>query len=97
MKESTSSMPVEPANTQSRDSYERGIGSDESVCEAVVSAVMAAENADMDDLDPLYFVVDGDALERITSSDAVSSVAFDYLGYRVEVTGDSRVVLTPET
>ncbi|WP_423743259.1 HalOD1 output domain-containing protein (plasmid) [Haladaptatus sp. SPP-AMP-3] len=95
MKESTNSMPVEPANTRSRDSYERSIGSDESVCEVVVSAVMAAENADMDDLEPLYFAVDGDALERITSSDAVSSVTFAYLGYRVEVTGDSRVILTP--
>ena len=90
-------MPVEPANTQSRDSYKRSIGSDESVCEAVVSAVATVENVDMNDLEPLYFAVDGDALERTTSSDAVSSVAFAYLGYQVEVTGDSRVVLTPET
>jgi len=95
MKESTTETTVDSAESVERHEYERPIGTDESVCEAVVSAVTTVENVDMDDIEPLYSAVDGDALERITASNTISCVSFDYVGYWVEVHGRSHVILTP--
>ncbi|MCO8244674.1 HalOD1 output domain-containing protein [Haladaptatus sp. AB643] len=97
MKESPTEISADSTETilSKQHDYERTLDSNESVCEAVVSAVTALENVDMADLEPLYSAVDGDALERVTSSNSVSCVSFDYVGYRVEVHDGSRVVISP--
>lgn len=94
MKESPTEIPTDSTEISKQRDYERTIDTNESVCEAVVSAITALKNVDMADLEPLYSAVDGDALERITSSNSVSYVSFDYVGYRVEVHDGSRVVIS---
>ncbi|KZN24665.1 hypothetical protein A4G99_09975 [Haladaptatus sp. R4] len=94
MKESPTEIPSDSTEISKQRDYERTIDANESVCEAVVSAITALENVDIADLEPLYSAVDGDALERVTSSNSVSYVSFDYVGYRVEVHDGSRVVIS---
>lgn len=67
----------------------------ESACEAVISAVSAVSGreswpdpgADTSTpaLDPLYTVLDPDALNHVVASLADGRVSFDYAGYRVTV------------
>lgn len=70
--------------------------SDESVTEAVVAAVAEAEGADPTDLDPLFGVIDPDALEALVAPGIDGHVAFDYHGHRVVVEGTGDVRLDSE-
>lgn len=73
---------------------------DGQVSETVVTAVAQATGVDPLDLDPLYNVVDPDALNRIfdstgTSSPASVELSFTMAGCQVVVRGDGEVVVTP--
>jgi hypothetical protein len=63
----------------------------ESASQAVAAAVVDESGAQFDDIEPLYGAVDTDALDDLVQTgDATSRfvggrVAFDYLGYRVEL------------
>lgn len=69
----------------------------ESVTEAVVSAVAEAKKSDPLSLDPLYDAVDPDALDALFESDRVAPgdsqrrVSFTYCGCEVTVTSTSDV------
>lgn len=80
----------------------RQVGPEESVSEAVVLAVLAANERDceltarVDDLDALAEVVDPAALDSLFADRFAGRVAFAYSGFTVVVHGDRRVVVTPE-
>jgi len=63
---------------------------------AVVLAVAAAANARPHELDPLYEVVDPDALNHLFDDPdrAPLAVSFEYEGYAATVQGRGEVVLT---
>jgi len=63
---------------------------------AVVLAVADAANARPQELDPLYEVVDPDALNHLfdDSADGPIAVSFEYGGYAVTLRGRGEVVLT---
>ncbi|NHN47128.1 hypothetical protein G9464_05880 [Halostella sp. JP-L12] len=65
---------------------------------AVVLAVAAAANVEPQDLDPLYEVVDPDALNHLFDDpDCVPmALSFEYQGYVVSVRGSFEVVVTDE-
>lgn len=72
----------------------------ESVAAAVVSALAQAENVEPDGLDPLYEIVDPDALGMLfttpvppTQNDRKRSFTVD--GCKVIIYGDGRVVVAP--
>lgn len=70
------------------------------VSETVVTAVAEATGVDPVDLDPLYDVVDPDALDQIFRSTGTSppnsmEVRFSMAGCHVVVRGDGEVVVTP--
>lgn len=66
-----------------------------SVSEAVVKAVADAENVEPIELQPLYDVIDPDALDSLFRPHAARGrITFQYHGYTVEVDGNSTVSLT---
>jgi hypothetical protein len=76
------------------------IGADESVTEAVVTAVSSATNAGKTDLRPLYTAIDPDALDAFfgsrrggTPRAGDGTIAFEYEGHDVRVGSDGRVVV----
>lgn len=74
--------------------------SDESIGTAVVSAVADAKGVDPLDLDPLYDVIDADAVDAIFSeADGSSSLElrFSMAGCDVVVHGAGEVSVTPPT
>ncbi|WP_256392814.1 HalOD1 output domain-containing protein [Natronoarchaeum rubrum] len=61
----------------------------------IAEAVAEAKGVDTLDLDPMYGVIDPDALDAaVRSMDAEGSVAFEYEGFSVTVTGDGRIDVT---
>ncbi len=67
--------------------------SDWSVTERIVWAVANERNVDVTELEPLYEVVDTDALEAIVTAGIDGHVAFSYHGLQVFVHGDGDVEL----
>ncbi|RAW45649.1 hypothetical protein DQW50_07820 [Halorubrum sp. 48-1-W] len=68
---------------------------DASVCVAIVEAVSAVIGTEPTRLDPLYDVVDTDALERLIETGGTNvEVTFSFEGCRVAVFGDGGVVVT---
>jgi len=58
----------------------------------IAEAVAAAKNVDTLDLEPMYGVVDPDALDAaVRSMDAGGRVSFEYEGFVVTVTGDGEI------
>lgn len=58
----------------------------------VAEAVADAKGVDTLELDPMYGVIDPDALDAaVRSMSAEGSVAFEYEGFVVTVTGDGRI------
>ena len=73
---------------------------DESTSTAVVSAVADAKGVDPLDLEPLYEVVDGDALDAMFAGHDGSSsleLRFSMAGCEVVVRGEADVSVTPPT
>lgn len=69
---------------------------DQSLSEAVVSAVADREGVDPSTLEPpLYEAVDTDALDMLFRSGS-GEVSFTYAGYRVTVDDRAEVVLTEQ-
>ena len=73
---------------------------DRSVCQSVVEAVAEAEEVRPEEIDPLYEVVDPDALEELfaptsTAGRMEGKVVFTYSGYEVTVCGDGYVSVEP--
>jgi hypothetical protein len=70
-----------------------------SLTERVVTAITDAADSSPDDLEPLYAIVDPDALDRLfaptTQGDTRSDgqVTFSYAGYHVTVTSDGMIEL----
>ncbi|WP_435179955.1 HalOD1 output domain-containing protein [Halorussus sp. AFM4] len=69
---------------------------DRSVCQSVVEAVAEAEGVEPEELDPLYEVIDPDALEELFAPTATTGrmegrVVFTYAGHEVTVCGDGYV------
>jgi len=61
----------------------------------VAEAVAEAKGVDALDLDPIYGVIDPDALDAVVQSmGSEGSVAFEYEGFSVTVTGDGRIDVT---
>ncbi|KTG09689.1 hypothetical protein AUR64_08585 [Haloprofundus marisrubri] len=72
--------------------------SDEWVTVAVVEAVAAAKNADMNDLPPLYETgIDPDALEDLFDGVTPWSFSFPYAGRTVLIEGDGTVCVENST
>lgn len=74
---------------------------DRSVCRSVVEAVAEAEGVEPEELEPLYEVVDPDALEELfaptsTTGRMEGRVVFTYDGYEVTVCGDGFVSVEPD-
>ena len=72
---------------------------DSSVATAVVEAVATESGRDPQELEPLYGVVDPDALETFFDAGSGGSrsprrVVFTYEGYEVAVSGDDRIEVT---
>jgi len=91
----TSNMRTAPsadADTTRRIAHERPVHSTETVCEAVIAAVTTVGGVEMGDLEPLYSVVDTEAVERLVSSKSDARVVFTYEGYRITVDGRSNSV-----
>lgn len=72
---------------------------DRTVSETVVAAVAEATGRDPLDLDPLYDVVDPDALDGLFDSRGTqpnsAEITFSMAGCRVVARGDGEVVVTP--
>lgn len=91
----TSDVPIGAAGLGSTDADD-----EESVATTVVSAVADAKGVDPLDLDPLYDVVDGDALEAMFAARDGSSdleVRFSMAGCEVVVRAGGSVTVTPPT
>lgn len=68
---------------------------DTSVCVAIVEAVSTVIGTEPTRLDPLYDVVDTDALERLVETGGTDTeITFAFEGCRVAVFGDGGVVVT---
>lgn len=72
---------------------------DSSVTTAIVEAVATESECDPEELEPLYEVVDPDALEAFFDAGSRGSgsprrVAFTYEGYEVTVSGADRIEVT---
>ncbi|MFC5135063.1 MULTISPECIES: HalOD1 output domain-containing protein [Haloferacaceae] len=68
---------------------------DTSVCVAIVEAVSTVTGTEPTRLDPLYGVVDTDALERLVESGGTDTeITFSFEGCRITVFGDGGVVVT---
>lgn len=70
----------------------------QTITHAVVETVAEAENVDPLDLDPLYGVIDPDALEELFTATAGSprssgKITFEYHGHTVVVSNDGSVTL----
>lgn len=99
--------PSDQRRGEAATKYE--LADDESVSTGVVTAVAAASDADAVPtggsagettvLEPLYAVVDPEALDALFGGDGVGAagtpdrVTFTYHGYEVTVTGDRRIAL----
>lgn len=71
---------------------------DTSICVAIAEAVSAVTNTSPTRLDPLYDVVDTDALERLVETGGTDTeVTFSFEGCQVAVFGDGGVVVTGPT
>ncbi|WP_415380458.1 HalOD1 output domain-containing protein [Halosimplex sp. TS25] len=66
----------------------------QSVSEAVIEAVAAAEGVRPTELAPLYDVVDPDALETVfAGKSSLGKVVFNYNSYEVTVDADGHVAI----
>ncbi len=102
---------MEPSEQQSTDAVERyDLSSDEPISTGVVMAIAAASGTEpaptadttggTQALEPLYTVVDPDALDALFRADGSGAagperVTFTYHGYEVTVTDDRQVRLEP--
>lgn len=65
------------------------------VSHKIVSEIAQAEGVDPLDLNPLYEVIDSDALDSLFRSPPCSaSVKFEYSGYEVRVEGPEEIEIT---
>lgn len=69
----------------------------EGVSARVVDAIAVHADSDPLDMEPLYNVVDLDALESIVGRDADVRVSFEYGDYTVAVAGDGTVSVDGRT
>lgn len=60
---------------------------------AVVEAVATASNARLEDIPPLFDVVDCDALGSLFTQDRTGVVAFDFCGFLVCVHAEGRITV----
>ncbi|WP_254521607.1 HalOD1 output domain-containing protein [Natrinema caseinilyticum] len=67
----------------------------DSISLRVIDAIANATNTDPHELDPLYYVVDPEALDQLFQSDTSTSVRveFEYDGRLVEVRSDGTVAV----
>lgn len=65
-----------------------------SLSEAVVKAVAREDGVEPENLEPLYEVIDGEALDTLFR-DGQGEVTFSYSGYEVTVDHRGAVMLTP--
>ncbi|MFB6166293.1 MAG: HalOD1 output domain-containing protein [Haloarculaceae archaeon] len=80
--------PISPSAASPRDRRT-------TASEAVVTAVADAEGVDPTDLEPLFDVVDPDALDALfAGGDASVELTFNYAGYAVTVRGVEDVSLS---
>lgn len=72
---------------------QHAIDGDAAVGFTIVNRIADLESVDPMDLDPLFEVVDAEALETLFQSNATSNafVSFEYHGYRVVVDAEKRV------
>lgn len=99
--ESTGNVHVSPDHNSIQsevDTYTQTEGSETALCESIVTAVSVQTEKNLRDMEPLYSVIDSDALSKICEGahqramnpDALE-VQFHYQGCQVTVEGDGRV------
>jgi hypothetical protein len=71
--------------------------SGESVIQSIVEQVAAAHDDESPDLDPLYDVVEPEALTTLVKNGFTGSVRFHYEGCSISVDGDGQVQVTKGT
>lgn len=89
--------PTQEPQPQSAVPFRYSIAVDETVCEAVYTAVATVEACSALDLDPLGESVDPDALNALFPVDGRNEqchLTLQYCGYELHVTGDEITVLT---
>lgn len=92
MDEFNQQSPPREMNANAETTYQvSGNGRTESVGMAVISTVAARSDTDSAELDPLYAVVNPDALDALFQPGAVGQVAFTYSGYEVVVYSDGDI------
>ncbi|MHB9285520.1 HalOD1 output domain-containing protein [Halobacteriales archaeon Cl-PHB] len=72
-----------------------GPAADASVVERIVAAVATERNVDVTELDPLYDVVDPEAVESLVGPGLDGYLTFSYHGLQIFVHGDGRVEVGP--
>lgn len=86
----------EDQSTQPGEPYTRRIREDESPSLAVVRAVGASQNVASEEIDPLAWSIDPDALDAVVSAGDGATVEFDYAGVHVTVDPQSVMVYHPD-
>lgn len=72
------------------------VGENDPIISRIVAAVSERTRSDPTQLDPLYDVIDTDALEVLVAGRFTGCVEFQYAGCFVTVEGDGRVRVTPD-
>ncbi|WP_266081945.1 HalOD1 output domain-containing protein [Haladaptatus caseinilyticus] len=87
---------TDTGNGSLRDSAPR------SLANQILNAITEVDDRSVDDFEPLYEVIDPDALDALFapqvdgSSRAVGNISFQYAGYWVTVSSDGAVEIDPE-
>ena len=64
---------------------------------SIVQQVARKEGVEVDELPPLYDVIDGTLLEQLVeTATGLVRIEFDYCGYRITVDGDGQVAITED-
>ncbi|SIR86934.1 hypothetical protein SAMN05421858_4196 [Haladaptatus litoreus] len=77
-------------------------GASDSLTERIVAAVAETDDQSVDDLEPLYEVIDPDALNTLFgphvdgSSRTVGEISFQYAGYWVTVSSEYVIDIEPK-
>ena len=70
--------------------------SEKSVSVSIIELIASISEMDVDEVDPLYSWIDGEALDKLIGSDASVSISFIYDDFRVNVRDDETIKISIE-
>ena len=70
--------------------------SEKSVSVSIIELIASISERDVDEVDPLYSWIDGEALDKLIGSDASVSISFIYDDFRVNVSDDETIKISIE-